>query len=615
MISTIEKDLRRKDRNALEDALRAAGAKFKGKACSCPFHDDKHPSSSVYEAEDGVWRFKCQAASCGFGGDVFDVIERSGGKNVAEQLREMNRDIDDAPRPVRIFPTIDDIRDSVNKYTRVERVHTYTNPDTQRADLVIVRCRDGEGAKTFQQYKPTVGGFCIGAPPKPWPIYNRTRVKDAKEIVFVEGEKCVEALASIGVTATTTPCGAGKASSADLAMLAGKTIYLWPDNDPPDPKTGKSTGAQHMREVLSMLEKLRPSPRVLWIEPEILGLPPKGDAVDFIDLMEPDADKAEEIWSVVKAVARPTGASSEVFSRIEDTITGKYRAIDWPFPQTSNLAKALFPGTVTLLCGDPAFGKSFMILDAMRFWHEAGIKVALYELEDTRVDHMTRALAQMSNTSGIKDDAWIRENPERARKIAQEHQAALDSFGTVITSPGAKHPTIDDLIKWVGDKCADGCKIIAIDPITYAEFSDKPWQDDKRFMYGVSRIAMDYGASIIVVTHPRKQSVKSSTMDDMAGGAAYPRHAQTILWGKKLEAPETMTVSHPVGGLLELEVDRIVKIVKARNGKGGGSSVGFQFDHDSLRFAEQGLIKEEPKKKKTVKAPAVGYTGIQDPWA
>ena len=43
----------RTDRKALETELEMHGAVFKGKAILCPFHQDTHPSGSIYE-KDGV---------------------------------------------------------------------------------------------------------------------------------------------------------------------------------------------------------------------------------------------------------------------------------------------------------------------------------------------------------------------------------------------------------------------------------------------------------------------------------------------------------------------------------------------------------------------------------
>ena len=51
-------------------SLRRSGRSF---IARCPFHDDQHPSFSVYLGASG-WKFKCWGGSCGKSGDVLDFI-------------------------------------------------------------------------------------------------------------------------------------------------------------------------------------------------------------------------------------------------------------------------------------------------------------------------------------------------------------------------------------------------------------------------------------------------------------------------------------------------------------------------------------------------------------
>jgi hypothetical protein len=140
--------------------------------------------------------------------------------------------------------------ESVGHLNAVERVHAYTNPDTRTPDLVILRIREPDGGKVFYQYQPNPGGgFIKGAPPKPLPLYNRTKLRAAKAVVVVEGEKCVEALRAVGVEATTSPGGAKNAKHADWRPLAGLTVYLWPDNDPKTAWTTCATSRNSFRRL------------------------------------------------------------------------------------------------------------------------------------------------------------------------------------------------------------------------------------------------------------------------------------------------------------------------------------------------------------------------------
>lgn len=218
-----------------------------------------------------------------------------------------------------VFESLDAIRTVLAKRGTVENVFRYADPDSQRVDLAVFRIRTPEGKKTFIQASPQGAGFVLKAPPKPWPLYNRTRLREASEVIVVEGEKCVHALHSIGIIGTTSPAGAGKAACSDWTPLSGKTVILWPDHD--------AAGVSHMKDVAGILEKLDPAPVVMALDPEALDLPEKGDAADLVArLTGTPEEKGKQVWRIL-AQARPIpGAASDVRERLEETISGKWRA-------------------------------------------------------------------------------------------------------------------------------------------------------------------------------------------------------------------------------------------------------------------------------------------------
>ena len=68
------------------------------------------------------------------------------------------------------------------------------------------------------------------------PIYNLDKIAAAdpvKPIIFVEGEKCADALGNLGYLTTTTFGGSKADKKSDLSPLAGRNVILWPDFDDP----------------------------------------------------------------------------------------------------------------------------------------------------------------------------------------------------------------------------------------------------------------------------------------------------------------------------------------------------------------------------------------------
>jgi len=594
-------DLRtaRSDREALLAELSAAGADVRRpNSIRCPFHDDRHASAGVYRDEAGVWRFRCHAGGCGFAGDLFDVRAKASGRELGDVLSGGSA------------PTLPPRRREPDKPPKVwapgefERVlgedmearYDYTDPDTGRIDLIVFRIRVPGGGKRFMQAHPVDGGIVLKAPAGPLPIYNRRRVRDASAVVVVEGEKVVDGLHQLRIVATTSPGGAGSAGRADWTPLAGKRLYLWPDCDPPD-EHGKRPGIDHMRDVAEIVTRLRPPCDVRWIDPDALGLPPKADALDYIASLGDGVDTAEARGCVLGVLsdAVPIGDPAEGVRRlIRQTIDGTRTAIPWPWPMVGNLTKSLLPGTVTLLCGDPGATKSFLLLQAAMFWHRAGHHVALYELEETAGYHLYRALAQLEGDARLFDDEWVRAHPADAEAAMERHGDTLRDFGRCIDAAPTRQATLEGLARWVAARVAEGAELVCIDPITAAEATDKPWVADQKFIVAVRSILRDTAARLVLVTHPRKGRKNAVGLDELAGGAAYARLAQTVLWLETHHPPRRLRVTTPLGPD-DVAANRSLRIVKCRNGRGAGCRLAYRFDGATLLLDELGLV--EPKRR------------------
>ena len=94
---------------------------------------------------------------------------------------------------------------------------------------------------------------------------------DPDRFVFVcEGEKDADNLAATGLIATTNIGGASKWRPEYGVHFTGRHVVVLPDNDPP--------GRDHAATVARSLHDVAASVRIL----ELPGLPPKGDASDWL---------------------------------------------------------------------------------------------------------------------------------------------------------------------------------------------------------------------------------------------------------------------------------------------------------------------------------------------
>lgn len=604
----------RGSRDTLIAALTAAGARIRGTAFQCPFHEDSTPpgSGSVFQ-KDGVWRAHCHAASCGFHGDALDVEARSRGMNVEDVIREragqQPRPATSAPSPalapaappdaetknLRPYPTLEALTLAVGSspgISHVEDVTPSTNPDTQNVDIVTFRCRTAGGEKTFRIGHQSGGQWYMTAPPKPWPLFNRTRLRATEFVIVVEGEKCMKALVNLSVPVTTGVGGAGKSTHHDWEPLRGKTVYLWPDADAPNPKTGLSGGVEHMKAVAEILQRMECD--VHMIDPFAMGLRDGDDVVDWLERNPGTKSHQTDLIDRVLLDAKPLpGASEDLALRLEDCIAGRYATAPWPWTALTRETAALRPGTLTLVCGDPGSTKSFFVLECLLHWTRVGVPASAFELEEDRAYWLHRVLACHVGDGNVTSPEWCREHPDDVRQLYRNNRKLLDQVAARLWASPDDPPTYRAVLEWIEQRATAGDRVIIVDPLTAITTSTDRFLEDLEFMTRAKKIARVHGCSLVFVTHPRKTGKTRSPLEDMAGGAAFPRFSQTVFW-LRTERPSARGTVAVSGGKGAASWNRSCIIAKARNAAGGGGGIiAFDFVGSELRFAERGVVLDD----------------------
>lgn len=106
----------------------------------------------------------------------------------------------------------------------------YRNADGSDAGAVY-RWNLPDGTKKFGQVCKVEGGWITSAMPEPRPLYRLPNIIDADEVWICEGEKAADAAVSLGLQATTPTQGAKSPQLTNWSPLAGKRVYILPDND------------------------------------------------------------------------------------------------------------------------------------------------------------------------------------------------------------------------------------------------------------------------------------------------------------------------------------------------------------------------------------------------
>jgi len=488
------------------------------------------------------------------------------------------------------FATFDELIASYkahNPNDAIEEQNPYTDPKTNEADFYTLRIRK-DGKKTFRQVSKIDGNWQWKGCPNKSPLFNRIRVAECEKVLIVEGEKCVREFTKLGmegIAATTAPGGALNASKADWSCLSGKTCYIWRDYDEP--------GLKYETDIIAELRKF--DCRILRCRVEELDLDEKGDLADYIELNEGTHQDKIAAVNLVLHDAEPLGVTSAVADRFEKITSGEFRAI--PFsqkPLLSQMAKAIMPGTLTTICGDPGAGKSFFVLeDAWRWVLELGESVKVLMLEDDDAFHQTRALAQMSGYADLTDVDFIQNNAEFANGQLAYHRERLETFSRHLETTQSEQKTLDEIAKWVQMHAENGVRILIVDPITAAKVSDKPWIDDQKFLFQAKNVLEKTGASLILTTHPRMGQAGKPSLSGMAGGASYPRFSQCVLWLKNYDVEQESPIYR--GSIARHK--QTVEIRKSRNGKGQGTNIAINLNFQNLCFDELGIIDQTEKGK------------------
>lgn len=594
MSYTATQEAKRRSLPEMERALRGVKrwSVVKGNTATCPNpkHEDRTPSGWIKVGEDGIVRFSCQ--SCGFHGDIFDVLALVQNTTPAKLLADLRQqdepklNIPPSQKPARLLPDLDAVRRALPGRIVAEHYYERSAGDVC---MIVFRCDTPDG-KTYRPAYPTAGGWILGAPPKPWILYHLPAITGVDTVVVVEGEKCVNVLATFGIVATTTAFGAGKAGHADLSPLAGKNVILWPDHDDP--------GQRHMRDIAKRLSQLQPAVRVSWIDPATLDLAEGEDVADLVTqwhtLDKTDAEIKAELHRVLDG-ARTAGPLDSYRQRQAAIARGEICCITWKWRELTLKTRALQPGRVALVAGRKGSAKSFFVLENVLFWLAQGETVAVCILEGTVHEYLDRALAQLAETADLTDLEWVRAHYDKAAAAVERHAEELARLKACVTRADV-NITLEQLADWVERQAKAGKRIIVIDPISAAVRTNKPWVADPVFLNRIRATAEAYGCSVILVTHLQKGS-NEFTPDALAGSACYERFSDTIIQLHRHDDKENLAKS--ALGTAKVTHNTTLFIEKAR-APGSGLKLAYNLDFKTLKLHELGIIVkgERPRKGK-----------------
>lgn len=606
----------RRNRAMLSAEIVAAGGIVKHSGVHC-WHGDKTASGGIYAADDGVLRFKCHG--CKFLGDVFDVRAHRTGRARMDLIRE--EDLTSATRtlPPRPPAAIDWRAIAVNAYkalgderrTELGKSLSLSHNALDRlgvgwltaAELsgLKTNAEGNEGAYTFPQRdgdSKFVGMRLRFPDGKKKSITGSDgsglfipRTKDTGPLLIAEGPTDCAALIDMGYSVIGLPNNAsGHAYAIAYIRANPRDVVIVYQNDTKGPAA--TVTPEKAQELAKALSSIAPSVRLM----RVPG--PHKDVRDWLKAGATcdDVDAAIDAADTMSATARLRAR----YAAIDD---GSFYSVRYPFDYLTRGTQPNTPGSITVLAGDPGSTKSFLVLQVLAFWLGMGTRADVMMLEKDQEFHVDRALAQKSGVAQVTDLDWKRNNPAERDYLITEHRAFIDAMGKHIHTPsgGCK---LSDVQAWIEQMAKDGSRIVIVDPITLADAGKDRWLEDSTFMREVGKILTKYGSSLILTTHPPKKSQGPVSMDHIAGGSAYARAADCVLYLVRYDEPKVVTIkARPNDGdvramfpsMHQETIDREIVILKAREGRGAGWRIGFAFNSESLTFFERGPIIKEKK--------------------
>ena len=367
------------------DKVKQAGNGFMAR---CPVHDDKNPSLSITEGDDGRVLLKC------FAGCSTEDIVKALGLTMAD-----------------LFPHKEKPAQQHRKKTSQKPTYVYTDTEGKPLFGIIRMPVKGEGR--FKAVRPDgKGGWVFGMGKVTPTLYNLPRVIEAAsrgELVFVvEGEKDADNLAKVGLTATTNPFGAETWKPDYADYLIGADVVIIPDND--------DAGRRHAEQVARSLVGKAKRIRIL----ELPNLPEKGDVSDFLEsggTKEDLLSMAEQAPEYEPKEALPEEALNDDLPTIDTSIKS--------LPEVSGQAIS------ALMMANEAEPRLFLHAGPVKIEEDEHGGLITVELD---VDRMRYEMARTAN--------WVAMTKDGLR----DSKPPLDVVRDVLVSP-LKFPILENIVR------------------------------------------------------------------------------------------------------------------------------------------------------------------------
>lgn len=305
---------------------------------------------------------------------------------------------------------------------------------------------------------------------------------------------------------------------------------------------------------------------------------------------------------------------------IEDEIAGTRFALPFPGIPLLQKTRALLPGTLTMICGEPGSSKSLFLINALIEWTKSNFNCAALFLEKSLPFYFRRALALLSEESWLATDDGVRKNPQRTEELKHQH---IDFLRRLHNEKVFQCPRLQDdvdiptLLGWIRRESRHR-QLLVVDPITYITSDNN--KDDKDMVKTMQRILTENECALILVTHPKTEEGRRTmpNQDKVAGHRSFRQFSDSIFWLQP-HSLRTKEMLLDTGEIEECAFNKTWYNLKVRGGRGTGDRYAIMFNELDLKLRQQGklitkaTVKEIKKKQKFKVEEDLGLLEEQNP--
>ena len=468
-------------------ALESRGLKVKmggnGYMCQCPAHDDKNPSLSVWEDEDGK-----PAVNCFAGCSTNDIWAALGIGAYRNGTAVPKTKIITPPKPAK--RTVAHLSTDTYTYTDAKGKPAYTKTVKRYTDgtkQAFFRGTNGESKRP--------GGALL------YQLHRLFAADKAEPVYIVEGEKDADTLRSVGLLATTADAGANSKFLPSYAdVLAGRHIVILPDND----NAGETYGQTFANGLLGVAASVK-----------LVNLPVslKGDVSDYLA-----AYSVEDLQAIVNST-RPWKPQLEAEKPKPEapnmgwqlrTLADAYQ----PRPPLRYIVEDVLPeGSLSLWFGLPGSMKSMVLADL-------AVCVAAGERWLPLQDTPTSGYAvEQGAVLWIDCDNGTRRTDARFEALARARNAAPETplYYVSMPTPALDLSKQDSVATLAGHVRAIGARLVILDNLgLITGDTEENSAGMASVMNGLRQIA-ETGAAVAVIHHQRKTRDDSAAMNVIRG--------------------------------------------------------------------------------------------------